>query len=557
MLPWGEVVVLDRPGHLLIRVPIGDPTRDGVAPIGVLEAFHDASSLEGGLAGLVWQEVALFSVTLPLSVLAVWVVLWRQVARPLRQVVRAMTGVAEGENLDAALPDVSVVELRRMNHALTVFRENMLERIAFARRSASAEAEAARLQRERAADEERRRREDAEAQAAEREAAERMRARERALVADLARVIEGAAGGDYDLRVTLPDGADAAAVKIAELVNVLVERTAEGIEGITSTLLRLAEGQVSARMEGTYLGAFELLQTRVNAAAERLDMALAEVSRHATDVLGDSSDLSAAATELSARTERTAGALAETAESLDDIVRSVAETARLADAARVSASEAEGEMSANEQVVRDAIDAMEQISTLSERISQTLAVIDDIAFQTNLLALNAGVEAARAGPAGRGFAVVASEVRALAGKVAGAAQEIGDLVRSSSERIEDGVDRVGRTGDTLSALGRRVREIGAQVSEIAEGAADQSASAEEMSAKMSQIDRATQENAAMFEETTAANLSLKSAASRMLGLVDAFETSESDRDRAFRKAGLEEAERIVGPPAGSRLSART
>ena len=508
------------------------PGGNGLA---ILQTLWDpAPTLDIARTLLNWGRLRTGLTTL-LILLAIPLVLHRLVTRPIAQVEYAMREVA-GDRIDVGLPDTSIIELQRMNRTLTVFRENMLERLKLARRGAAAEARAAELQQDQLAESERRRVEREAARLAELEEAKALGDQERALIAKLTEVIERAGAGDYTVRMETDPDASEATMRISRLVNDLVEDMERGLLGVADTLGCLADGKISARMEGEYMGAFAVLQTSVNAAAERLDNALSEISERATDILGDSSDLSAAASELSIRTERTASAVAETTGALEAMVSSIAETARLAGTARENATRTEAEVLESDTVVADAIDAMEQIRVLSERITRTLAIIDDIAFQTNLLALNAGVEAARAGSAGRGFAVVASEVRALAGKVSEAAQQIGDLVHTSSERIEEGVGRVGRTGETLSSLGRRVREIGAQVEEIADAASTQSENADEMNEMMGEIDRATQQNAAMFEETTAANLSLKGAASRMLGVVADFGTSTDTDDRHWADA---------------------
>jgi methyl-accepting chemotaxis protein len=151
---------------------------------------------------------------------------------------------------------------------------------------------------------------------------------------------------------------------------------------------------------------------------------------------------------------------------------------------------------------------MGEIATSSSQISRIVGVIDDIAFQTNLLALNAGVEAARAGEAGRGFAVVASEVRALAQRSSEAAREIGDLIAASTRQVESGVTLVGEAGATLRRIAGSVNGISDHVADIASSAQEQSASLTEVNASMTQLDQVTQQNAAMFEETTAASQNL-------------------------------------------------
>lgn len=152
--------------------------------------------------------------------------------------------------------------------------------------------------------------------------------------------------------------------------------------------------------------------------------------------------------------------------------------------------------------------AIQRIEMPSQQISNIIGVIDEIAFQTNLLALNAGVEAARAGAAGSGFAVVAQEVRELAQRSAQAAKEIKKLIDNSKDEVATGVRLVGETGAALREIGDYVTRINQYMSQIANNARDQPTGLVEVNIAITQMDRLTQQNAAMVEETSAASVHL-------------------------------------------------
>ena len=170
---------------------------------------------------------------------------------------------------------------------------------------------------------------------------------------------------------------------------------------------------------------------------------------------------------------------------------------------------------------------MGKIEESSKQISQIIGVIDDISFQTNLLALNAGVEAARAGDAGRGFAVVAQEVRALAQRSSDAAKEIKDLISASSQHVSTGVDLVGRAGESLDEIVSRVENVSNLVSEISSSTKEQAASLSEVNTAVNKMDKVTQQNAAMVEQSTAASRSLTQDAGDLVRLVGHFNTGDS------------------------------
>ncbi|MDE2620329.1 MAG: hypothetical protein KGL54_09230, partial [Sphingomonadales bacterium] len=159
-------------------------------------------------------------------------------------------------------------------------------------------------------------------------------------------------------------------------------------------------------------------------------------------------------------------------------------------------------------------------------IGQIVSLIDGIAFQTSLLALNAGVEAARAGESGKGFAVVATEVRALAQRSADAAQDIKRLIDASNQHVVEGVQLVTQTGSVLASMLEEVTRIAGTVAEITDRVKENAAALGDISETFRGIDRDTQQNAAMVEESNAALRSLATEANALLAAIAHFRRDE-------------------------------
>jgi methyl-accepting chemotaxis protein len=182
------------------------------------------------------------------------------------------------------------------------------------------------------------------------------------------------------------------------------------------------------------------------------------------------------------------------------------------------------------KVVEEAILAMGNIEKSSQKISDIIGVIDEIAFQTNLLALNAAVEAARAGDAGKGFAVVASEVRSLAGRSASASKEIKTLINESAHEVKNGAALVKKAGDTLNEIVVSVQQVAGIVSDIASASQEQATGIDEINTAITQMDEVTQQNAALVEQNTAAAQSMVDQAQALENLVSFFTVDDGDAE---------------------------
>lgn len=297
---------------------------------------------------------------------------------------------------------------------------------------------------------------------------------------------------------------------------------ASAFSAIGSGLNRLSDGDLTARIDSDLPEAYRILGNDFNIALDKLNRTVAEVISASDGIRNGAAEVSVASDDLAKRTETQAASLAQTSAALEEMSKNVASAAHGAESMKANMLKAETEAKASERVVQDAMLIMGEIKESSESISKIIAVIEDIALQTNLLALNAGVEAARAGESGRGFAVVASEVRALAQRSSEAATEIKTLIGNSSDQIERGSVSVENAGAALTSILAHVFDISERIKDASEGSAEQATGLNEINGAMTHLDRVTQQNAAMVEQTNAAGHVLSNDATRLGALMDQF-----------------------------------
>ena len=250
------------------------------------------------------------------------------------------------------------------------------------------------------------------------------------------------------------------------------------------------------------------------------------------DVRSAAEEISRGNVSLSQLTESQAASLEETASSMEQMTSSVKTTADNAAQAREFSLAARQQAEAGGNAVGAAVTAMAEINISSRKIADIIGVIDEIAFQTNLLALNAAVEAARAGEGGRGFAVVASEVRSLAGRSATAAKEIKALIQDSVNKVADGTKLVDASGKTLAGILTAVNRVTEIVSMIASSSAEQSVGIEQVNKAVMQIDEATQQNAALVEQTAAASQAIVDQVQELHSVVARYKVEPDDQEAA-------------------------
>jgi methyl-accepting chemotaxis protein len=290
---------------------------------------------------------------------------------------------------------------------------------------------------------------------------------------------------------------------------------------------KIATGDFTERLAVHQKDEIGELAGALNTAAVDLDKMVADIILNSRTLVQSIQEISAGNENLSQRTSEQASSLEEIASTLEETSASIIQNAdnskRADDIAAKTLIVAEN----GGRVVGEAVSAINEISEESIKIEAITTVISEIAFQTNLLALNAAVEAARAGEQGRGFAVVAGEVRNLAQRSAVAVKEIGELVKSTLNKVEKGTRLANGSGDSLVEIIASVKEVGRFVSEIAAASDEQRQGSSQINIAISELDTMTQQNAGLVEENASASEEIAGRAQELLRMMDKFKINET------------------------------
>jgi len=316
-----------------------------------------------------------------------------------------------------------------------------------------------------------------------------------------------------------------AVVAVVSIV-ILVRYVAVALNAAIEQAQAVAVGNLSAGRSNQNADEFGALMRALTRMTLALRDVVAQVRGTSRAIATASAEIAQGNADLSARTEEQAASLVQTTANMDALSVTVRQNTEHAQQANQLAQNASAVARSGGAVVDDVVVMMRGIEDSSLRIADIISTIDGIAFQTNILALNAAVEAARAGEQGRGFAVVAAEVRTLARRSAEAAKQIKELIGDSVGRVQSGARLVDRAGQTMRDIVSSVCSVTDIVAEISGASVTQSAGIAQIGAAVAQLDRSTQQNAALVEQSAAASESLKQQAIGLQLAVSNFNLDE-------------------------------
>jgi methyl-accepting chemotaxis protein len=304
------------------------------------------------------------------------------------------------------------------------------------------------------------------------------------------------------------------------------------VRALAEALERLAQGDLTARIDRPFEGQLDALRLALNDTIERLGSTMSQLRTTSQTLKIATGELLAGTNDLADRTTRQAATLEQTSAAIERLTETTGDNAQRASDARSRAAAVTETAESGGAVMHQANQAMGRITASSEKISNIIGLLDDIAFQTNLLALNASVEAARAGEAGKGFAVVAVEVRRLAQSAAEASKEIKVLIEQSAGEVQGGSALVAKAASELAAMVEAARANTELLEAIALQSQDQSSAIRELHIAVRTLDEMTQHNAALVEETNAAIEQTEAQASELDSVVAGFTGTRSEKRRA-------------------------
>ncbi len=321
-------------------------------------------------------------------------------------------------------------------------------------------------------------------------------------------------------------------------------RITSPVKLVANGLEKLAKGDLTTHVDVRSKDEIGDMARTMNQTIADIRAIMSDIRMAADQTAASGEELSATAQNISTGSQQQASSVEEISASVETLTAAIQRVAESAKDASAVAEETKGTASKGGVTVEKSTDGMKLINESSEKMSKIIGVISQIANQTNLLALNAAIEAASAGEHGLGFAVVADEVRKLAERSSQAAEEITQLIKESTTRVNDGSRLSNEVGVSLAEILGGIGKTGAAMASIRSATAEQSSTASEVAKGMESISAVTEENSASAEEMSASAEELAAQAQKLQELVSKFKLDDGSRDDLISpsKAHVEEFE---------------
>ena len=283
-----------------------------------------------------------------------------------------------------------------------------------------------------------------------------------------------------------------------EMLNNLEQKVGKDLNVISSALHQYTERNFTADIDSSTSGTIgnEIIQMN-----KMITSMLQDSQKDGFALLESSEKLTSNVQTLSNNATSQATSLEETAASIDEITSNIEQTNKKAQEMQSISNETKTYSNNGKQLATDTVTSMDDINNTVIDINEAIAVIDQIAFQTNILSLNAAVEAATAGEAGKGFAVVAQEVRNLASRSADAAKGIKDLVQEAIDKADKGKEISIKMIEGFNTLEEKIVSTSTLIEDVTRSSTEQSSGMRQISDAVGLLDKFTQENASIADQT--------------------------------------------------------